>query len=156
MKMESLARNIFKLLFHSLHKCILFVTFIVFQILTDEKESIFSMVFQRDTLIANLREQINALKMTVQKQQVINEKLKLTKKKLFDLQNQNIKLRNDYKLAQKFVQQEIGEHMSLQQLTDPKSTWRGRAQQILSLQQRVNELKAVMGEQPKVENGRNL
>ncbi|XP_055909570.1 coiled-coil domain-containing protein 13 [Eupeodes corollae] len=72
---------------------------------------------------------------------VLKSKLSHTKQKLFDSLNQNIELKNHLKLAQKCIQQEIGEHVNLNILAASGTTWRGRAQQILTLQLKINELK---------------
>ncbi|XP_055845405.1 coiled-coil domain-containing protein 13 [Episyrphus balteatus] len=74
--------------------------------------------------------------------EVLQSKLTQTKQKLFDSLNQNVELKNHLKLAQKCIQQEIGEHINLNILAAAGTNWRGRAQQILSLQLKINELKA--------------
>lgn len=72
----------------------------------------------------------------------LQEQLNITKQKLFESLNQNNKLKNDLKLAQKCIQQEIGENFNLITLASSSSTWRGRSQQILALQNKITELKA--------------
>lgn len=67
--------------------------------------------------------------------------------------NQNTELKSSLKLAQKCIQQEIGENVNLSILSASNSTWRGRAQQIISLQNKVAELKerieiAALGDEP--------
>lgn len=70
------------------------------------------------------------------------EELHGTKVKLFDALNQNTQLRNDVKLALKCVQRETGdESLSLAQLALSQSSWRGRAQQICALQNKIAELR---------------
>lgn len=63
--------------------------------------------------------------------------------KLFETRNKNVELQNQLKLAQKCLQLEIGDNFNLNILASQTSgsNWRGRAQQILTLQQKVQELK---------------
>ncbi|CAD7003548.1 unnamed protein product [Ceratitis capitata] len=71
-------------------------------------------------------------------------KLISIQQKLFETRNKNTELQNQLKLAQKCLQQEIGENFNLATMASQaqNSNWRGRAQQILHLQQKVHELKA--------------
>lgn len=73
--------------------------------------------------------------------ELVKEKLKTTTNKLFDVSNQNTNLRNELKLAMKCLKDEIGgnEPIIIQNLVS-NGKWRGRAQQILSLQSKVAEL----------------
>lgn len=73
----------------------------------------------------------------------LQSKLSALQQKLFETRNKNVELNNQLKLAQKCLQQEVGEHFNLNILAShpANSTWRGRAQQILHLQQKVQELK---------------
>lgn len=65
-----------------------------------------------------------------------------TTNKLSEIRNANFQLKNDLKLMNKLLQQEIGESFgSLQSLTNSNSGWRGRAQIIIDLQQKNSELK---------------
>lgn len=75
--------------------------------------------------------------------ETLQNELQSTKQKLFETLNQNQELRNNIKLAQKCVQQEIGttENVSFSVLLASNSNWRGRQQQILTLQNKLNELK---------------
>lgn len=58
------------------------------------------------------------------------------------MRNTNIQLKNDLKLANKWLQQEIGENFdSLQSLTTSSGGWRGRSQIIIDLQQKNSDLK---------------
>ncbi|XP_067642483.1 coiled-coil domain-containing protein 13 isoform X1 [Eurosta solidaginis] len=70
-------------------------------------------------------------------------KLNSLQQKLFETRNKNAELQSQLKLAQKCLQQEIGENFNLATLAThhQNSNWRGRAQQILHLQQKVHELK---------------
>ncbi|XP_075163721.1 uncharacterized protein LOC142236359 [Haematobia irritans] len=73
----------------------------------------------------------------------LQSKLTAMQQKLFETRNKNIELSNQLKLAQKCLQQEIGEHFNLNLLASHASTssWRGRAQKIIHLQQKIQELK---------------
>lgn len=67
---------------------------------------------------------------------IVTEKLNSTKTKLFDSFNKNNQLKNELKLAQKCLNQEIGtENFNITE------NWKGRAEQIISLQNKVSELK---------------
>ena len=63
--------------------------------------------------------------------------------KLFETRNRNTELQAQLKLAHKCIQQEVGENFNLNILASHASLsqWRGRAQQILHLQQKVQELR---------------
>lgn len=77
----------------------------------------------------------------------LEDKLSSTSIKLFEMKNQNMQLRNDLKLAIKFLKQEIGESFdNLQSLANMNPNWRGRAQVICDLQQKVLELKEKLKE----------
>uniref|UniRef100_A0A1I8Q6C2 Coiled-coil domain-containing protein 13 n=1 Tax=Stomoxys calcitrans TaxID=35570 RepID=A0A1I8Q6C2_STOCA len=73
----------------------------------------------------------------------LQSKLVAMQQKLFETRNKNIELTNQLKLAQKCLQQETGENFNLNLLASHSTTsqWRGRAQQIINLQQKVQELK---------------
>lgn len=72
----------------------------------------------------------------------LQEKLNHLNNKLAETRNLNLQLKNDLKLANKWLQQEIGETFeSLQTLNNSNNNWRGRAQVILDLQQKNNDLK---------------
>ncbi|XP_061389791.1 putative leucine-rich repeat-containing protein DDB_G0290503 [Musca vetustissima] len=79
----------------------------------------------------------------------LQAKLSSMQQKLFETRNKNVELSNQLKLAQKCLQQEIGEHYNLNTLAAhaTNSNWRGRAQQILHLQQKVQELKQRLEQQ---------
>ncbi|XP_005190045.2 putative leucine-rich repeat-containing protein DDB_G0290503 [Musca domestica] len=79
----------------------------------------------------------------------LQSKLVSMQQKLFETRNKNVELNNQLKLAQKCLQQEIGENFNLNTLAShaTNSNWRGRAQQILHLQQKVQELKARLEQQ---------
>ncbi|KAH8379867.1 hypothetical protein KR009_007756, partial [Drosophila setifemur] len=63
--------------------------------------------------------------------------------KLFETRNKNTELQTQLKLAQKCLQHEIGESCNINILANNlnQANWRGRAQQILTLSQKVQELK---------------
>ncbi|KAL9905224.1 uncharacterized protein ACN2A1_005196 [Glossina fuscipes fuscipes] len=73
----------------------------------------------------------------------LQSKCNALQQKLFETRNRNTELHNQLKLAQKCLQQEIGEHVNINILANHSngSNWRGRAQQILHLQQKVQELR---------------
>ncbi|XP_052092263.1 coiled-coil domain-containing protein 13-like [Mytilus californianus] len=72
----------------------------------------------------------------------LQDKLRHTENKMSEYRIQCSTLKNEIKMAQKVLQQEIGtENISIQSLMNQQSSWRGRAQQIISLQQKVEELK---------------
>lgn len=76
----------------------------------------------------------------------VNDHLKqltITQNHLFDALEQNAQLRNDLKIAEKCIYQEIGENVSLASVLqrDDASSWCGRAKQISELQQQLNVLK---------------
>ncbi|CAD5119866.1 DgyrCDS8450 [Dimorphilus gyrociliatus] len=71
-----------------------------------------------------------------------SEKLRQSELKMAEYRNQNSSLKQELKLAQKALSNEIGENTSVQAVLKSDSTWRGRSQQILSLQQKVSELKS--------------
>ncbi|KAH9519253.1 Coiled-coil domain-containing protein 13 [Bulinus truncatus] len=72
----------------------------------------------------------------------LQDRLKQTESRLTDLRNQCQSLRQELKIAQKVLSQEIGDNINIQSLLNESSNWRGRAQQIIALQQKVDELKA--------------
>lgn len=71
-------------------------------------------------------------------------KINIMQQKLFDARNKNTELQNQLKLAQKCLQHEVGENVNINLLANnlSQATWRGRAQQILGLQQKLQELRA--------------
>uniref|UniRef100_A0A1A9X2E1 Coiled-coil domain-containing protein 13 n=1 Tax=Glossina brevipalpis TaxID=37001 RepID=A0A1A9X2E1_9MUSC len=73
----------------------------------------------------------------------LQSKCNALQQKLFETRNRNMELQNQLKLAHKCLQQEIGEHVNINILASHpnNSNWRGRAQQILHLQQKIQDLK---------------
>lgn len=119
--------------------------YIFAQILLSEKDKLYELVDDRNTEIGLLNVQLNTqndLVLTLQTTvQALTEKLNVTKGKLFEQLNQNAQFKNELKIAQKCIQQEIGEHINLTTLASSNTTWRGRAQQIAALNNRIAELK---------------
>lgn len=71
----------------------------------------------------------------------LNNKLANVNKKLFDSKNKNLELKNDILIATKILQQELGDKFtSIKELQHDLAGWKGRAQQIVLLQTRINEL----------------
>ncbi|GFR94755.1 coiled-coil domain-containing protein 13 [Elysia marginata] len=71
----------------------------------------------------------------------LQDRLKQTEARCTDFRNQCQSLRQELKVANKVLSQEIGENVNIQSLLNETSNWRGRAQQIIALQQKVDELK---------------
>lgn len=80
------------------------------------------------------------------------DKLNSTKNKLNEALRTNSQLKNDLKLAQKCVQRETGENLNLSILGVSPCPWRGRAQQITILQNKIAELK-MQADLPNTEAG---
>lgn len=73
--------------------------------------------------------------------EILRDRLYSTKQKLFATMNENSNLKNELKVAIKCLQQELGiPVVNLQNIAATCSNWRGRAQQILTLQRKVTEL----------------
>ncbi|XP_013136734.1 PREDICTED: coiled-coil domain-containing protein 13 [Papilio polytes] len=73
--------------------------------------------------------------------QELNNKLAAVNKKLFDSKNKNLELKNDILIATKILQQELGDKFSsIKELQRDLAGWKGRAQQIVCLQARINDL----------------
>ncbi|KAM3955911.1 uncharacterized protein ACR2FA_010133 [Aphomia sociella] len=71
----------------------------------------------------------------------LNNKLTLVNKKLYESKNRNLELKNDILIATKILQQELGDKFtSIKELQNDLAGWKGRAQQIVLLQARINEL----------------
>jgi len=67
----------------------------------------------------------------------LTDKLSATSAKLCESRNQVQQLKHELKIAHKALSSEIGENVSIQ--TALSSGWRGRAQQIISLQKKLSE-----------------
>ncbi|XP_017784096.1 PREDICTED: MAR-binding filament-like protein 1-1 [Nicrophorus vespilloides] len=69
------------------------------------------------------------------------EKLNNSNSKLFEEKNANLKLKHELKLANKLLQEEIGDGFeSVQQITNNVG-WKGRAQIVMDLQKKCNDLR---------------
>ncbi|XP_076437318.1 coiled-coil domain-containing protein 13-like [Babylonia areolata] len=71
----------------------------------------------------------------------LQDKLKTTESKMADFRNQCQMLKQEVKVAQKVLSQELGENVNIQALLNNAGNFRGRAQQIIALQNKVEELK---------------
>ena len=70
----------------------------------------------------------------------VQDELQQAKLKMAEQRNQCQVLKQELKLAQKVISKEVGEGVSMSALLSGASGWRGRAQQILTLQNKVAEL----------------
>lgn len=70
----------------------------------------------------------------------LQEKLQASNTKMCDFRNQCQALKQEMKLAQKVIESEIGERIVLQDLVKENGNWRGRAQQIIALQNKIQHL----------------
>lgn len=71
----------------------------------------------------------------------LNMKLSLVNKRLAESKNRNLELKNEILIATKILQQELGDKFtSIKELQNDLAGWKGRAQQIILLQNRVSEL----------------
>nr|CAD7572029.1 unnamed protein product [Timema californicum] len=75
---------------------------------------------------------------------LLTDKLQMTNQRLCDSRNQCQALKQDLRMVQKALCSEAGENVSIHSLT---SNWRGRAQQIAALQQKLLELQEKLNEQ---------
>ncbi|XP_041987953.1 coiled-coil domain-containing protein 13 isoform X2 [Aricia agestis] len=71
----------------------------------------------------------------------LNNKLNAVNKKLYESKNKNLELKNDILVATKILQQEIGDKfINIKDLQNDLAGWKGRAQQIVLLQAKIQEL----------------
>lgn len=83
----------------------------------------------------------------------LQDKLKQAESKMAEWRNQCQIFKQELKLANRVISQEVGEGFNLHSFVSGKSTWKGRMQQIITLQQKISELKQQVEElQPKPEN----
>ncbi|XP_011531720.1 coiled-coil domain-containing protein 13 isoform X2 [Homo sapiens] len=76
----------------------------------------------------------------------LQDRLVATNLKMSDLRNQIQSVKQELRMAQKVLAREVGEDINVQQLLSSPGTWRGRAQQILVLQSKVQELEKQLGQ----------
>ncbi|EEB12447.1 conserved hypothetical protein [Pediculus humanus corporis] len=71
---------------------------------------------------------------------LLTEKLQSTNAKMCEFRNQCQSLKQELKLAQKVIECEVGEKIGFQDLAKENGSWRGRAQQIITLQNKIQHL----------------
>ncbi|XP_052580938.1 coiled-coil domain-containing protein 13 isoform X2 [Peromyscus californicus insignis] len=76
----------------------------------------------------------------------LQDRLAATNLKMSDLRNQIQSTKQELRVAQKVLANEVGDDVNIQQLLASPGTWRGRAQQILVLQSKVRELEKQLGQ----------
>ncbi|CAI9720696.1 Hypothetical predicted protein [Octopus vulgaris] len=82
-------------------------------------------------------------------------KLKQTESKMNEWRNQSQVFKQELKLANKVISQEVGESANIHALLSESSSWKGRAQQNLTLQQKVSELKQQLKQYQNKATGKN-
>ncbi|XP_071788912.1 coiled-coil domain-containing protein 13-like [Asterias amurensis] len=70
----------------------------------------------------------------------LQDSLNKSQAKQTDFRNQVNLLKQELKVAHKVLSKELGENVNIQNLLNDSSNWRGRAQQIILLQNKVSEL----------------
>lgn len=81
----------------------------------------------------------------------IQDKLKQTESKMADYRNQCSSLKQELKVVHKVLSQELGDNVNVQSLLNSNSSWRGRSQQILALQAKVEDLRSQLASKNKPE-----
>ncbi|XP_015774238.1 PREDICTED: coiled-coil domain-containing protein 13-like isoform X2 [Acropora digitifera] len=77
---------------------------------------------------------------------VLQDKLNQANNKVAEFRNQCDRLKKDLKVAHKVLAKEVGEGFNIGSLLNDSSGWRGRQQQITSLQNKVSELKGQLSQ----------
>ncbi|KFP14376.1 Coiled-coil domain-containing protein 13, partial [Egretta garzetta] len=76
----------------------------------------------------------------------LQEKLTTANFKVMEYRNQLQSAKQELKMTQKLLANEVGEDVNIQSLLTHSGSWRGRAQQILVLQSKVRELENQLGQ----------
>ncbi|NXL84813.1 CCD13 protein, partial [Alectura lathami] len=76
----------------------------------------------------------------------LQEKLTTANFKVMEYRNQLQSAKQELKMTQKLLANEVGEDVNIQSLLANSGSWRGRAQQILVLQSKVRELENQLGQ----------
>ncbi|OXU21186.1 hypothetical protein TSAR_000545 [Trichomalopsis sarcophagae] len=95
-----------------------------------------STIFESKELLTEKDEQIKTL----------NERLQQITNKLYESKNAYTFLKQDFNKAQKLLCSEVGENVTVATLSSQPGGWRGRAEQIHQLQQKVSELQLKLSE----------
>lgn len=74
----------------------------------------------------------------------LSDKLNKSNRRISELLNQNLELKNELLVVQKCLKQEVGENVKVSQILSDTSSWRGRADQIAKLKRKIVELKEML------------
>ncbi|XP_055519499.1 coiled-coil domain-containing protein 13 isoform X2 [Leucoraja erinacea] len=75
----------------------------------------------------------------------LQDKLSAVNLKLVESRNQMLSVKQELKVAHKILSNEVGDEVNIQHLLNNKGSWRGRAQQILTLQKKIRDLESQIG-----------